>query len=137
MKETDMLNAWLWEKHREDLQWRRVRLGVLPTKALARMYMTMLRWADAIVVKEGIVYIIEAKLRPSPGAIGQLELYKKLFANTLEFTQYREYPIQMVLLASIPDLAIAELCSEKDIIFEIFSQEDVNRTRMAMMLPVV
>ena len=86
MKESDMLNAWLWEKHREDLQWRRVRLGPIPSKAMARMYMTMLRWADAVIVQDGIVYIVEAKLRPGPGAIGQLELYKKLFGNTLEFT---------------------------------------------------
>jgi len=137
MKETDMLNAWLWDKHREDLQWRRVRLGPLPTKEMARIYLTMLRWCDAIVIKDGIVNIVEAKLRPDAGAIGQLELYKKLFANTLEFTQYKEYSIQLLLLAAMPDLAIAELCSEKDIDFEVFSIEDVNRVRMAMMLPIV
>lgn len=137
MKETDMLNAWLWDKHRTDLQWRRVRLGVIPTKQLAREYMVLLRWADAVIVHDGIVYIVEAKLRPEPGAIGQLELYKDLFANTLEFSQYANYPVKLLLLCSIPDLAIAELCSKKEIIFEIFSEGDVNRTRMAMMLPVV
>ena len=137
MKETDMLNAWLWEKHREDLQWRRVRLGPMPTKEMARMYMTMLRWADAIVIKDGVVYIIEAKLRPAPGALGQLNLYAKLFRNTLEFTQYKNYPIQKVLLASMPDLAIAEEASSEDIDFEIFTLEDVNKTRREQMRPVL
>ena len=137
MKESEMLNAWLWEKHREDVQWRRVRLGVLPTKAMARMYMTLLRWADAIIVKDGVVYIVEAKLRPAPGAIGQLELYNELFHNTLEFTQYKNYPVKLLLLCSIVDLAIAELCSKKGIIFEIFSEKEVNEARMKMMLPVV
>ena len=69
-KETDMLNAWLWEKHRTDTQWRRIRLGVLPTKELARAYMTILRWADAIYLKDGVVHIVEAKLRADPGALG-------------------------------------------------------------------
>ena len=99
--------------------------------------MVLLRWADAVIVKDGVVYIVEAKLRPSPGAIGQLELYAQLFPSTLEFTQYKNYPIKMLLLASIPDLAIAEMASKKGIIFEIFSEKEVNRVRMEQMLPIV
>jgi hypothetical protein len=137
MKESDMLNAWLWDKHRQDLQWRRVRLGVMPSKEMARMYMTMLRWADAVIVSDGIVYIVEAKLRPDPGAIGQLELYRELFANTLEFSQYKNYPLRLILLCSMADLAVAELCSKKDIIFEVFSQDEVNRVRKGQMKFIV
>ncbi len=137
MKETHMLNAWLWEKHREDLQWRRVRLGVLPTKALARMYITILRWADAVVVKDGTVFIVEAKLRAGPGAIGQLEFYEMLFPNTLEFSQYKNYPIKLLLLSSVMDLNMAELASKKDILFEVFTEEQVNETRKSLFLPVV
>ncbi len=137
LNESKMLNAWLWDKHREDLQWRRVRLGVLPTKEMARVYLTLLRWADAIVIKDGFVNIVEAKVRPMPGVISQLELYKKLFPNTLEFTQYKDWPIRMIILSSMPDLAIAELASEKDIIFEIFTVDDVNRVRREQMLPVL
>ena len=137
LNESKMLNAWLLDKHREDLQWRRVRLGPLPTKEMARVYMTLLRWADEIVIKEGVVYIVEAKVRPAPGVISQLELYKKLLPNTLEFTQYKTWPIQMVILSSMPDLAIAEMASEKDIIFEIFTLEDVNRVHREQLKPVL
>ena len=137
MKESDMLNAWLWDKHRSDTQWRRVRLGVLPTKELARMYMTILRWADAIYLKDGIVHIVEAKLRAEPGAVGQLELYQKLFHNTLEFSDYKEWNIKLVLLSGVLDLNMAELCSDKDIRFEVFGEDEVNRVRKEMMLPVV
>jgi len=137
MKETDMLNAWLWEKHRTDLQWRRVRLGVLPTKELARMYMTLLRWVDAIFIKDGVVHIVESKLRADPGALGQLDLYEKLFRVTPEFDQYKSYPIQKILLTSLLDLSLAELCSEKGIEYEIFTEDQVNKTRMVQMLPVV
>lgn len=137
MKETDMLNAWLWSKHRFDIQWRRVRLGVLPTKEMARIYMTLLRWVDAIVIREGVVYIIESKLRSDPGALGQLELYKKLFRNTPEFEQYKLYPIQLVLLTSIVDLNMVELCSEKGVQYEVFSEEDVNKVRRELMQPIL
>jgi len=137
MLETDMLNAWLWEKHRFDLQWRRIRLGVLPTKELARMYMTILRWADAIVIKDGVVYIVEAKVRPEPGVISQLELYKKLFYQTPEFEQYKLWPVEMIILSSVVDLNMVELASEKGILFEVFTENDVNKTRSAQMLPII
>lgn len=137
MKETDMLNAWLWDQHRTDLQWRRVRLGVLPTKEMARMYMTILRWVDAIVIKEGIVYIIEAKVRPMPGAVGQLELYRDLFYQTPEFEQYKNYPSKLILLTAESDLNMIEMCSKKDITYYIFTEDDVNRVRREMMLPVI
>lgn len=137
MKESEMLNAWLWEQHRDDLQWRRIRLGVLPTKELARMYMTILRWADAIVISDGVVYIIEAKLRSSPGALGQLDLYEKLFKVTPEFSAYKDWPIKKMLLTAEPDLNMIELCSEKGVLYEVFTEEQVNMARMAQMLPVV
>ena len=137
MKETDMLNAWLWDKHRTDVQWRRVRLGVLPTKELARMYMTILRWVDAIYLKDGVVYIVEAKLRAEPGALGQLDLYEKLFKQTPEFEAYALWPIQKVLLTAVVDLNMAELASEKDVEYELYTEADVNKTRMEMKLPIV
>jgi len=137
MKETDMLNAWLWDKHRTDLQWRRVRIGTLPTKELAREYMVLLRWVDAIVIHEGVVYLVEAKLRPEPGAIGQLELYNELFPHTLEFSAYQNWPVRMMLLTSIVDVNMVELCSKKNIIYTVFTEEEVNRVRREMKLPTV
>lgn len=137
MKESDMLNAWLWEKHREDIQWRRVRLGVMPTKEMARMYMTILRWTDAIVISDGVVYIVEAKLRPEPGAIGQLELYGQLFVQTPEFEAYKNYPIKLMLLTSVMDLNMVEMTSKKNILYEMFTEEDVNKVRAALLQPLL
>lgn len=136
-KEKAMLIAWLWDKHRTDRQWRRVRLGVLPTKELNRFYLSMLRWIDAIVISNGIVYLVEAKVRPMPGVISQLELYKELFYNTPDFSYYRGFPVRMMLLTSIVDVNMVELCSKKDIIYEVFSIDDVNRVRRETMQPVI
>ena len=114
------MNAWLWEKHKTALQWRRIRLGPIPNHEMARAYKVILRWADAIFIEDGVVNIVEAKLRPNPTAIGQLEYYKELFPATPEFEEFSEAPIQLWHLAAITDLGIAELCSKKNINFEVF-----------------
>ena len=124
LKESELVNKWLWEFHPTSLQWRRVRLGVVPDKDIARAYMVILRWADAVFVENGVVTIVEAKLRPNAGAIGQLEHYKMLFGRTPEFSQYWNYPIELVLLANYMDLEIVELCSKKDIKYVFYQPKE-------------
>ena len=136
-KEKALLNAWLWDKHRSDPQWRRVRLGVLPTKESNRIYMTILKWADAVFLHRGIVYIVEAKIRPNFGAIGQLEGYADLFHNTLEFSNYKEWPVKLILLTTVVDLNTVELASKKGIQYEVFTMDDVNRVRRELLQPVL
>ena len=137
MKESEMLQAWLWEKHRTDVQWRRVRLGVLPTKELASMYATLLRWVDAIYLNEGTVYLVEAKLRADPGAVGQLELYEQLFMVTPEYSLYKEWPIRKILLTATTDLNMIEFCSKKGIAYEVFTFEDYVRYANAVRKPLI
>lgn len=125
MKESELVNKWVWEFHKSALQWRRVRLGVVPTKEMAKAYMVILRWADLIFIEGGAVNIVEAKLRPTAGAVGQLEHYKELFTRTPEFEQYWTYPINLILLTPYMDLEIAELCSRKGIIYEHWSPPEI------------
>ena len=118
-----MLVTWLAAFHRTAPQWRRVRLGQVATKEEAKYYKVILRWCDAIFIEDSIVYIVEAKLRPDLGTIGQLEGYKELFIVTPEFQQYWNYPVKMILLSSYLDLNIAELCRKKDIAYEVWKPE--------------
>jgi len=124
LKESELVNKWLWEFHPSSIQWRRVRLGIVPDKELAREYMVILRWADAVFIENGTVYIVEAKLRPNAGAIGQLEHYKMLFGRTPEFSQYWNYPIELILLTNYMDLEIVELCSQKGIKYEFWQLKE-------------
>ena len=124
MKESELLNTWLWEKHRRKLQWRNVRLGPLPDKAISRMYLVTLRWTDAIVVDQDAILIIEAKLAPTPTAFGQLDLYAKLFRQTPEFSVFDQHKIQKVFLTTSHDMALVELASEKDIIYKVFTWDE-------------
>lgn len=119
-----LLTKWLAKFHRTSPQWKRVRLGVPANPEEAKFFQVLLRWADAIFIKDGIVHIVEAKLRPTPGAIGQLEVYKDLFKVTPEFSQYSENPIKLILLSPILDLGLAEITKRKDIIMEIWKPLD-------------
>ncbi len=123
-KESVLLNLWLAKFHRTSPQWKRVRLGVPANPAEAKLYSVLLRWADAIFLENGKVYIVEAKLRPTLGAIGQLEGYKELFYVTPEFEQYKNWPVELILLSPVLDLGIAEICSKKGIIYEVWKPEE-------------
>lgn len=134
-REYALLNAWLWDLHANHLQWRRVRLGPLPTKELARMYSVLQRWADAILIVDDIVWIVEAKVRPNFGAIGQLEGYAGLFPRTPEFTAYKDWPVQLVLLTMLTDMTIVDMCNKKGIRYEVYPIEKINLMRRSQGLP--
>ncbi len=123
-KESVLLTRWLAKFHRTDLQWKRVRLGIPANPEEAKLYSILLRWADAIFIKDGFVNIVEAKLRPDLGTIGQLEGYKKLFPVTPEFDQYKDWPIKMILLSPIMDFGVAEIASEKGMEYHVWKPVD-------------
>lgn len=123
-KESVLLTRWLADFHRTSLQWKRVRLGIPATPEEAKLYSVLLRWADAIFIENGFVNIVEAKLRPELGTIGQLEGYQELFKVTPEFSDYSNWPIKLILLSPVMDLAIAEICSKKRISYEIYKPAD-------------
>jgi len=130
-QETQLVNVWMWENHRTALQWRRVRVGTMPNHELGRMFQVTLRWVDAIFVEDNRVFIVEAKLRPDAGAIGQLLLYKQEFLRTPEFSSYWDLPVHMVFLCKKFDTAIAELTAKNDIIYEVFTDEDISESLLA------
>jgi len=120
-KEARLVNEWMAIEHPNDLQWKRVRLGPLPDKQLARMYMITLRWADAIFIKDNTVNIVEAKLKPELGAISQLEAYRDLFPQTPEFTAYKTSPIHLIYLCTRKDPVVERMCEERGIEYVIYA----------------
>lgn len=117
------LNRWLWEFHRTKPQWKRVRLGPVPNPEMGRMFSVVLRWADALFIDEGIVNIVEAKLVPNFGAVGQLLGYRQMLEGTPEFEAYKNWKINLILLTKYPDLGVTELCSKYGIQHEIWNPE--------------
>jgi len=123
-KESILLTSWLKTFHRTNPQWKRVRLGIPANPEEAKLYSVLLRWADAVFLEDGIMYIVETKLRPDLGAIGQLEGYKELLRVTPEFSQFENWPIKMILVSPVMDLGIAQICTKKGIIYEVWKPEE-------------
>ncbi|KKL64270.1 hypothetical protein LCGC14_2166730 [marine sediment metagenome] len=119
--EARLVNRWLAKFHRTDPQWTRVRLGQVANHKEAKMYSVILRWADAVFLHDGKIHIVEGKLRPAPGAFGQLELYAELIKVTPEFSQYKSWHVVQILLTPIVDLNMVEQAKKKGILYEVFN----------------
>ena len=119
--EAKYINDWLLQFHPTSLQWKRVRLGRLPDKELARMYEVAQRWADAILVEDNTVHIVEAKLENQISGISQLELYLKLFKETPEFSAYIGYPVVLHLVSPFREAEVERMCRERGISYEVYT----------------
>jgi len=101
----------------------RVRVGAIHpdlkpgelSDAEQRMVGVFRRWADAVVFMPNRLILIEAAIRPSPGDISQLELYKHLLPKTPELAEHKSKRIDMVLLYALEDPVIVALAREKGI----------------------
>lgn len=122
-RELRMLSEWLAETY-HDYEYRtRVRLGRIEPRVTSpglteqerRMIGVHRRWADAVVLLPDRVVLVEAKIRPQPGVISQLELYARLLPHTPELGRHAAFPVEMVLLYAIEDELINVMAREKGI----------------------
>jgi hypothetical protein len=115
----DYIRANLWGKE----YFTRVWLGPLPPGKEANEYMVVGRWADIVVFEPSISTIIEAKLEPSPKAIGQLQLYGNMFKQSPRFRMHISDQVNLVLVTSRVDTHVQELCEQQGIMYEVFRPE--------------
>ena len=123
-REMQMLSEWLVKTQQGKRWMTRVRLGS-PKPSVPRAEMSLeeramigswRRWADAVILTDDRVQIVEAAIRPNPGKISQLELYRLLLPHTPELTAWRGLPIDMILLYAIEDPATILLARQKGIL---------------------
>lgn len=65
------------------------------------------RWADAIFVENGDVYLVEAKLDPDPGIFSQLVHYARKFRTDPNYAAYATTPLRLVALVYHDDPSVA------------------------------
>lgn len=114
------MNEYLMQFHPTDLQWKRVRLGPVANPEEAAMMSVIQRWADAITFDGETITIIEAKIRPEPGVVGQLEMYDDLFTQTPEFQMYWEKPRELLILSGVDDQMTRNFAQDKGMTFQIY-----------------
>ena len=123
--ERTFVNEFLKETFPTCMTWKRVRLGAARDTEEEKLYKVIRRWADAVVFDGAKVYIIEAKIRPNPEGVAQLELYGQLFPKTPEFSALKDKPIKLIYLTSMTDNEIKELCESKGISYVVFQPDAV------------
>lgn len=123
--ERTFVNLFLKETFPTCMTWKRVRLGYARDTDEEKYYKVLRRWADAIVYDGKDVYIIEAKVRPNPEGVAQLELYGQLFPKTPEFSALKDKPIKLIYLTGMTDNEIKELCESKGISYIVYQPEPI------------
>jgi len=113
----------------------RVRLGSLHpslrweemTEEERRMVGVWRRWADAIVVTDSEVILIEAAIRPEPGDITKLLLYEKLLYHTPELKDViSDRYVVKELVYALEDPLVVELARENNIRVRYFKPDWVD-----------
>lgn len=118
-REKRMLVEWLARTHPKVMQWRNVRLGPIPHGNPA--FNTVRRYADAVLLDNNVVYIVEASVMPDYTKIAQLELYESMFPETPEFSSVAHLPIKKVFLTSMLDKYTKDLAESKGVDYEVFT----------------
>lgn len=101
-------------------RWRNARVGKFHDRKLAKVAQCMLRYADLIYIALGEVWIVEFKVKPNPGAVGQLKAYAQEFPKTVEFEAYKNLPIRLRLICTHGDKVVEAQCRTESITFEVF-----------------
>ena len=130
-RETRLLSEWVASNYPEDRVIYRVRLGAYPDWAKtaiskgapADIYKIYQRWADAIVIRDREIIIIEAKIKPDPGVISQILLYKKLLPKTPEFFEFKERPIHLIILMAVRDPEVEDMARDQGIEIAVYTPD--------------
>lgn len=128
-RETRLLSEWVNKHYPDDRVMFRVRLGRPPNwaeksiaeGAPANMYKIYQRWADAIIIREKELILIEAKIRPIPGVVSEINLYAQLIPKTPEFDEFTDRPIRKLILLAMRDPEIIELAAADGIEVQIYT----------------
>lgn len=134
-REMRLLKEWVAQTYPISLAWFRVRLGPYPESISLGEGITVSgkarqvynRWADAVVLYDDTVFLIEAKIRSEPGALAQLELYQRLLRETPEFFEFRNKTVQPVLLTAFPDPEVDAMAREKGFWTRTYTPEWVKK----------
>ena len=118
-REMRLIAEWLGKQFPRDQFMLNVRVGQLHPElhpelldeAEQRLVGVWRRMADAIVIKPEKLLLIEAAIRPQPGDISTLQVYKELLPQTPELKEFSGRPIEMILLVAIKDPVIAKIAN--------------------------
>jgi hypothetical protein len=109
--------------------WEQVRLGPTSAKVIGVNILpsleAMLRvenwYADGIILTPSEVLCIEAKVKASPSAIGQVLFYLRLMLSTPEVQPYLAIPFVPVVLFAEDDAAVNQFARQMGVRVELYT----------------
>lgn len=118
--EMRMVAEYVQRTYPQGLVYMRLRLGALQPdvgpRDLAPEEMAMLglfrRWADAVVVTQEELIVVEASIRSDSGDPSKLVLYGRLVPLTPELQEYRNRKLVLELVVAVEDPAVSALAQE-------------------------
>ena len=121
MIEGRYVNDWLKAQHPTALVYGKMRVGKkLTFVGTERLY------PDRIFIEDNTVFIVEAKVKPSSSAIGQLNTYAKLFPETDEFFFAKDYPLRKIFLTTRDDVILRPQFESENIEYVIYLPDWLN-----------
>jgi len=96
-------------------------LGVEVSPALEAALRVENWYADGVLVLPSEVLIIEAKVKATPGAVGQVKFYVRQAFATLDLQRYMNLPFTPVVLFAEDDAAVSQFCRNEGCRVEIYT----------------
>lgn len=95
--------------------------GVTLTPAVEAMLRVANWYADLVGPRAGQLWVVEAKLQPDPGAIGQVLFYSRLIMSTPALKPLWGLPIRPVVLFGCDDRDVRNFAQSLGVIVEVFT----------------
>lgn len=126
---TQLLREWLQLKYPGAPTFYELRLGpthktlegVTVSPQLANMLAVSNWYADAIVIAPPELLLIEAKVNPDPGAVGQVLFYQRLLSSTPKLADFSHLAVIPLLLFAENDDQVSPFCRSFGCRVEIYT----------------
>ena len=90
------------------------------TEAEIRMLGVARRYADAVVIQEKGLLLIEGYILPSLGKVSQVLAYRTLLPNTPELDSFASLPITSIIVGPIEDQLLTMLARQNNILVRVY-----------------
>ena len=124
-----LLREWAPLKYPQGQLFENVRLG--PTQAklvgvevspgFARALMVELWYADGLIVLPDQVLVVEAKVKATPGAVGQVKFYIRQLMRMPEMNDLLRLPLIPVVLFAEDDDEVTKFCRQEGVRVELYT----------------
>jgi hypothetical protein len=115
-----MVREYVDKMYPNNLKWLRHEVGAYNPDDPIQFNSQLRRWADAIIDVDDNILVIEAKMKPTPGAISQVQTYVHLIRETPDLQYYWDKSVFGMILTTWEDPAVKKVANEWGILYEVF-----------------